>query len=392
MAIERRDDVTENALQADANRSETNRLVPSSESLDINETIISADGASLKGNERPTYSNTSIDNDVIPELHQLSPSHDTIDEPIPLNDASPGEERAKKTSSNDGSFLCEVLEAVALRIASKEDPSVDEGELKNGSCEGASSKSVNSSKKCLQTVSGLTADSGYTETSVNSSKSQCGEGASNFKCTQSSRILNIDKLQAATCILDFDLPCFCVTELISDAGNFSSPDQQVQAMTASQTESDTSEDVDSGFTETSEGTTIDENSDTSDSDPVDETETTCKEEMYSTNPLFQRVYTNGIALEEMKRAQDGRAVVGTVLVRNDRYEKEVGIRHSSNTWKTFEDTRAQWVETVEGGAFDRFEFSVDLPEESFYMELAFHYYQMWDNNNGQNYSVSCTIF
>ena len=276
VAIERTDDVTENALQADANRSETNRLAPSSESLDINEPIISADGASLKGNERPTYSRTSISNDVIPELHQPSPSHDTIDEPIPLDDASPGEERAKKTSSNDGSFLCEVLEAVALRIASKEDPSVDEGELKNCSCEGASSKSVNSSKKCLQTVSGLTADSGYTETSVNSSKSQCGEGASNFKCTQSSRILNIDKLQAATCILDFDLPCFCVKELISDAGNFSSPDQQVQAMTASQIESDTSEDVDSGFTETSEGTTIDENSDTSDdtsSDPVDETET-----------------------------------------------------------------------------------------------------------------------
>ena len=37
---------------------------------------------------------------------------------------------------------------------------------------------------------------------------------------------------------------------------------------------------------------------------------------------------------------------------------------------------------MEGRAFDRFEFSVDLPEESFYMELAFHYYQMWDNNNG----------
>ena len=79
--------------------------------------------------------------------------------------------------------------------------------------------------------------------------------------------------------------------------------------------------------------------------------------------LFPRVLTNGISLEVMERTEDESALVGTVLVRNDCYEKCVAVRHTSSDWETYEDTVAQWVETVGGGVMDRFQFRVNLPEK-----------------------------
>ena len=69
----------------------------------------------------------------------------------------------------------------------------------------------------------------------------------------------------------------------------------------------------------------------------------------------------------MELTQDGSAVIGTILVR---YEKEVAVRHSANEWKTFDDTSAERLETVEGGAVDRFQFRFELPNGQFSLELA----------------------
>ena len=91
--------------------------------------------------------------------------------------------------------------------------------------------------------------------------------------------------------------------------------------------------------------------------------------------------------------QDGSAVVGSILVRNECYEKQVAVRHSSNAWRTFEDTPAEWVESVENEAMDRFKFHVELPDGSYSVEMAFSFNEnYWDNNNTHNYIVSCTIF
>ena len=117
-----------------------------------------------------------------------------------------------------------------------------------------------------------------------------------------------------------------------------------------------------------------------------------KEEESSKEQVFQRAQGNGVSLEEMERTQDGTALVGTVVVRNECYKKDVFVHHTSNAWQTYEDTLAKWMETLEGGTLDRFSFLVPLPEGSYSIEFALSFNEKWDNNNGQNYSVTCTAF
>ena len=53
--------------------------------------------------------------------------------------------------------------------------------------------------------------------------------------------------------------------------------------------------------------------------------------------------------KKWERLQDGTAMVGTVVVRNECYKKGVFVRHTSNAWQMYEDTLAEWMETLEGG-------------------------------------------
>ena len=68
--------------------------------------------------------------------------------------------------------------------------------------------------------------------------------------------------------------------------------------------------------------------------------------------------------------QDGSGVIGTILVHNECYEKHVAVRRTSNDWKMFQDTSAQWLETVEEGAVDRFQFHMEIPDGEFSMQFA----------------------
>ena len=105
-----------------------------------------------------------------------------------------------------------------------------------------------------------------------------------------------------------------------------------------------------------------------------------------------RLESTGVTLEGVELTQDGSGVIGTILVCNECYEKHVAVRHTSNDWKTFQDTSAQWMETVEGGAVDRFQFYLEIPDGEFSMEFAISFNEKWDNNEGKNYSISCTVF
>ena len=309
---------------------------------------------------------------------------------------------------------CSINQEDMEGAASRADSSVEE-DFGGGPKEMVSSmKSVNDSVKCSQDVS---KDSGYTGISVKSILSHLvGDGydddddeyddncTTDFEVCGSSVDLPDTWMSAIVEEYVLDVPSFCekvsvpesqpaledtatennvpTTSKEDDACMTLSSFGLVPSQCPETCDTDKGSSVDSEETDDDISTTI--VGDDNDSD--DDTDTVCEMKvMFPKEVVLERARMNGIALEEMKRTQDSREVFGTILVRNDCYEKEVGIRHSSNAWKTFEDTRAQWVETVEGGAFDRFEFSVDLPEESFYMELAFHYYQMWDNNNGHNY-------
>ena len=107
--------------------------------------------------------------------------------------------------------------------------------------------------------------------------------------------------------------------------------------------------------------------------------------------IRHRLQHQGVVLENMELTQDGSAAVGTILVLNECYEKEVAVCHSANEWKTFDDTSAEWLETVEGGAVDRFKFCLELPKGQFSLELAVSFNQKWDNNDCNNYCISCTM-
>ena len=105
--------------------------------------------------------------------------------------------------------------------------------------------------------------------------------------------------------------------------------------------------------------------------------------------VYEQVRSCGVALEVLEKAADSCTVIGTVLVCNECFEKAVGVRHSTDCWESFRDTPAQWVETVEGGEFDRFKFSVELcAEGGYHMEMALYFNQHWDNNNRRNYTVT----
>ena len=120
-----------------------------------------------------------------------------------------------------------------------------------------------------------------------------------------------------------------------------------------------------------------------------DTLTEAKEE-YTRDKVYKRVEKEGIVLEEIQFGSDRKTVVGTLLVRNDCYEKNVGARHTVDGWVTYKDTAAEWIETTEGGRFDRFKVCVELPEGESYrvMELAFFFGDHWDNNGGTNHFVS----
>ena len=261
------------------------------------------------------------------------------------------------------------------------DPSVEEPCFGEGPREmGSSMKSVNDSVKCPQDVS---KDSGYTGTSVKSILSHLvGDGCdddddeyddnrtTDFEVCGSSVDLPDTWMSAIVEEYVLDVPSFCdkvfvpenqpALENTATENNVTTTSKEGDAcMTLSSfglvpsqypetCDTDTGSSVDSEETDDDISTTI--VGDDNDSD--DDTDTVCEMKvMFPKEVVLERARMNGIALEEMKRTQDGREVVGTILVHNDCYEKEVGIRHSSNAWKTFEDTRAQWVETVEGGAF-----------------------------------------
>ena len=104
--------------------------------------------------------------------------------------------------------------------------------------------------------------------------------------------------------------------------------------------------------------------------PVDEAEENShsEEELHIRN----RSQHQGVVLEEIELTQDGSAAVGTILVLNECYEKEVAVRHSANEWKIFDDTSAEWLETVEEGQSTDSSSTLIFPRDNFHLNLLSH--------------------
>ena len=292
------------------------------------------------------------------------------------NTSASGENRFCENASNcspqvnnDRAEYVQPLDEATMRdTRATRDPSGTDDST-SASCGTSSFKpSTNPSEKYLLTSSGLTQDSGYTETSVDSITVPIQQPAG-----------TTDNVEYGITTKKLENSLYHI----------------LKAVTAIQIEDNTDahmENIDHAVADVvaDAGINLPDFGDITCSNSVSKAE---QDKCSNMEPkVYQRVRCGGISLERMSLSADGNAVVGTVLVLNDCYEKSVFVRHTSNAWDTFTDAPAEWVETVEDGAMDRFKFSVELPKESYSVEMAFSFNQQWDNNNTKNYNVSCTIF
>ncbi|KAI0373175.1 hypothetical protein BV20DRAFT_795164 [Pilatotrama ljubarskyi] len=104
-----------------------------------------------------------------------------------------------------------------------------------------------------------------------------------------------------------------------------------------------------------------------------------------------------LALEELVLSPEGTALNGKVRVRNLAFEKWVAVRFTVDWWQTTSEVTARYSESIEGGVFDRFTFSIRLgdmlariEEKTLFFALRYNVAgrEIWDNNDSQNYKVT----
>ncbi len=127
----------------------------------------------------------------------------------------------------------------------------------------------------------------------------------------------------------------------------------------------------------------------------------CFPENVGAEPDFlQRLCSQRVCLEQVLCSEQG--ITGTIQVLNLAYEKQVTVRYSFTTWRTFTETTASWVSSghrAESGTpeTDIFRFRLPVPpfilQPGAILEFAICYHvrgtNYWDNNNGHNYTLSC---
>lgn len=127
----------------------------------------------------------------------------------------------------------------------------------------------------------------------------------------------------------------------------------------------------------------------------------CFPENMSAHPDFRsRLCTRRVGLEQVVCSDQG--ITGTVQVLNLAYEKKVTVHYSFTNWRTHADTKASWVSSgarwdCHAPETDLFRFRLPVPpfilQPGAMLEFAICYRvngsDYWDNNNGQNYKLSC---
>lgn len=110
----------------------------------------------------------------------------------------------------------------------------------------------------------------------------------------------------------------------------------------------------------------------------------------------EREWTD-VKLEKLELSEDGLSVNGHIRVRNLAFEKWVAVRFTFDWWQTTSEVTARYVESICGGAHDRFQFTIRLNDmmsriEEKTMFIAVRYSsagrEIWDNNHGENYKVT----
>ncbi|KAH9911680.1 putative phosphatase regulatory subunit-domain-containing protein [Epithele typhae] len=103
-----------------------------------------------------------------------------------------------------------------------------------------------------------------------------------------------------------------------------------------------------------------------------------------------------LALEGLTLDADNAQLVGRIRVRNIAFEKWVAVRFTVDDWQTTSEVTAKYLDSIPGGVFDRFSFTIRLGDmlariEEKKMFFAIRYNvlgrEVWDNNAGANYHV-----
>lgn len=127
----------------------------------------------------------------------------------------------------------------------------------------------------------------------------------------------------------------------------------------------------------------------------------CFPENMDAHPDFQtRLQFQNVCLQKVVCSEQG--ITGTLQVLNLAYEKEVRVHYSFTNWRTHSASAASWVSRGPHGEYnahdtDIFRFRLPVPpfilQPGAALEFAICYRvrgcEYWDNNNGNNYKLSC---
>lgn len=112
-------------------------------------------------------------------------------------------------------------------------------------------------------------------------------------------------------------------------------------------------------------------------------------------PTHHEVDTD-LYLESLFLDDDRKNLKGIIRVKNISFSKWVAVRFTLDWWSTTNETSATYKESIKGGQYDRFQFTLKLNDMLHKIEdktlfIAIRYNtegrEIWDNNNGQNYEV-----
>ncbi|KAK6905419.1 hypothetical protein I203_106248 [Kwoniella mangroviensis CBS 8507] len=111
----------------------------------------------------------------------------------------------------------------------------------------------------------------------------------------------------------------------------------------------------------------------------------------TTHPPDSELYLESLFLED-----DRKALKGVVVCANIAFQKWVAVRFTFDWWQTTSEVTATYKESIKGGKFDKFIFSIKLndllakiEEKTLFMAIRYtaEGREIWDSNGGQNYQV-----
>jgi protein phosphatase 1 regulatory subunit 3A/B/C/D/E len=110
--------------------------------------------------------------------------------------------------------------------------------------------------------------------------------------------------------------------------------------------------------------------------------------------VFVTVIATKVRLENAVITQ--MTITGFVRVANIGFHKFVRIRYTTNSWGTFHDISASYIQNSCDGPTDRFSFSIVAPDSigihsklEFAVSYTVNNSTYWDSNFGYNYVFEC---